>query len=132
MLAGVLAVAVAGCAPVPSGPVDPAIVHPTVAVTTSGMEPGMLEQPTRSGLFSTSVPGKPAARITLNGTPSAGVEAGCLLLGGYLLIGGPREVLAAGDQITVIGRPDPTFRSICQQGVPLMVESAEPTAATTP
>ena len=37
----------------------------------------------------------------------AGVEPNCLLLDGYLLVGGPRDVLNAGARVTVTGRVSP-------------------------
>ena len=46
----------------------------------------------------------PAGDTTLTGTVQAGVEPNCLLLDGYLLIGGPRDVLKPGARVTVTGR----------------------------
>ena len=73
----------------------------------------------------TTKPGLPAKNVVLTGTPEAGVEAGCLLLDGYLLVGGPRELLAGGQQLTITGTQDPTLMGICQQGTPLKVDSAQ-------
>ena len=53
------------------------------------------------------------------------MEAGCLLLDDYLLLGGPRDVLAAGREVTVTGRVEPGTVTTCQQGTPFVVESAE-------
>lgn len=63
--------------------------------------------------------------VTVTGTVQAGVESGCLLLDGLLLIGGSPEVLQPGNQVTVTGRLDPGMVTFCQQGIPLIVTSAE-------
>jgi hypothetical protein len=62
--------------------------------------------------------------IMVTGTVTPGVEAQCLLLDAYLLIGGPRDVIVPGARITVVGRPRPDMLTTCQQGTPLLVESA--------
>lgn len=69
--------------------------------------------------------GKPGATTTLTGVPTDGVEAGCLLLDGYLLLGGPRDVLTSGRTVSVTGRIEPGLMTTCQQGTPFLVESAE-------
>ena len=46
----------------------------------------------------------PVGATELTGTITAGVEPNCLLLDGYLLVGGPRDVLTAGTRVTVTGR----------------------------
>jgi len=61
---------------------------------------------------------------TLTGTPRRGVEAGCLLLDAYLLIGGDRTLLDSGVAVRVTGHVDRTVMSFCQQGTPFVVESA--------
>jgi hypothetical protein len=68
----------------------------------------------------------PGARTTVTGTISPGVEGNCLLLNGYLLVGGPRTVLKPGARVTVAGRVQPAMITTCQQGTPLVVESATP------
>ncbi len=65
-------------------------------------------------------------QCTLTGTVTAGVEHGCLLLDGYLLVGGDPTVIHAGAQITVTGRVVPDLVTTCQQGTPLVVLSARP------
>ena len=62
---------------------------------------------------------------TLTGTVSSGVEPGCLLLDGYLLLGGPRDVLKPGARVTVTGQAEPGMMTTCQQGTPFVVESAK-------
>ena len=154
VLAGLVAVVLTGCAsatPVPGGrsgttstvapttsaPNGPSLPDLTTPgpTTAPGTESDMLEPPSRpgpvtgsSGLFATLPSRTPSAPMTLTGTPEAGVEAGCLLLSGYLLIGGDRDVLTGGRPVTVTGRPDPDLRSTCQQGIPFQVESAAPGA----
>jgi len=66
------------------------------------------------------------ARITLTGVVQPGVEAGCLLLQEYQLVGGPRELFGAGGPVRVTGRVQPDLMTVCQQGIPLVVETAEP------
>ena len=68
----------------------------------------------------------PGRRHVLTGVPQPGVEGGSLLLGGYLLVGGPREVLAGGGAVRVTGRPRPGMLTVWQQGTPFVVETAEP------
>lgn len=66
----------------------------------------------------------PVGAVELTGTVAAGVEPNCLLLDGYLLLGGPRDVLTPGARVTVSGRVKPDVMTTCQQGTPFMVESA--------
>lgn len=63
---------------------------------------------------------------TLTGIVTAGVEQGCLLLDGYLLVGGDRAVIRAGLRITVTGRVVPDLVTTCQQGTPFVVTAARP------
>ncbi len=60
---------------------------------------------------------------TVTGIPEPGVEASCLILGGYQLTGGDHTLLTSGQSVTVTGHPDPSLASFCQQGVILVVES---------
>ena len=71
-------------------------------------------------------PGTRPARLTLTGTAQPGVETGCLLLRGYLLVGGPRDLLGGGRPVRVTGRVQPDLVTTCQQGTPFLVDSAEP------
>jgi hypothetical protein len=61
--------------------------------------------------------------VTVTGVPGRGVEAGCLLLDPYLLIGGDRALLGSGVQVTVTGHTEPDGMSFCQQGVYLVVDT---------
>ncbi|MFY1619365.1 hypothetical protein [Micromonospora sp. WMMD736] len=66
----------------------------------------------------------PAGSAELTGTITAGVEPNCVLLDGYLLVGGPRDVLTPGARVTVTGRVEKGTMTTCQQGTPFVVESA--------
>jgi hypothetical protein len=61
--------------------------------------------------------------VTLTGIPERGVEASCLLLDKYLLIGGDRALLGSGAKVTVTGHTEPDMMSFCQQGVYLVVDT---------
>lgn len=64
---------------------------------------------------------------TLTGTVQGGVEPNCVLLDGYLLVGGPRDVLTPGARVEVTGRAEPGMMTTCQQGTPFVVTAARPT-----
>jgi len=87
----------------------------------------MTEQPSSPPPTDRPVPpsDKPG-RLTLTGTVRPGVEADCLLLQGYLLVGGPRDLLHGGGRVKVTGRVQPDLMTTCQQGTPFVVEAAEP------
>jgi hypothetical protein len=74
----------------------------------------------------------PGRKLTLTGTPEPAVEAGGLLLDGYLLVGGPRDLLGGGRRVRVTGRVQPGLLTIWQQGTPFVVESAEPAEPAEP
>jgi hypothetical protein len=67
-----------------------------------------------------------AGEVTVTGVVEAGVETGCLLLEGYLLLDGNPAVIQPGRRVRVTGRVNRDIVSYCQQGTPLMVTSAEP------
>lgn len=69
-------------------------------------------------------PGEPVR--TIRGTVSAGVEPNCVLLDGYLLVGGPRETLRPGARVVVSGRVQADLITTCQQGIPFLVTEAKP------
>ena len=99
----------------PSATAQPGVTSP---------EKPALPAPTRPAT-PTPPPGptpSPPTRIT--GTVSAGVEPGCLLLDGYLLVGGPPDLLRPGVRVTVTGRAQPDLITTCQQGTPFLVETA--------
>lgn len=67
----------------------------------------------------TLTPSTSAPPLTVSGTVSDGVEAGCLVLttddGIYTLIGRTRD-LTPGRQVTLRGVPAPDVLTTCQQG----------------
>lgn len=71
--------------------------------------------------------GASGALLTLTGIPVSGVEANCWLLDGYLLVGVPAHLLGSGQRITLNGRVEPDLMTTCQQGIPLLIQSADPT-----
>jgi hypothetical protein len=86
--------------------------------------------PTPAPASSTSsAPGAGVEVVTVRGTVSDGVEAGCLLLtpdgGGDrpLLLLGNTEGLKAGDTVEVRGAPLADVMTSCQQGDPFDVQS---------
>ncbi|MDG4760053.1 hypothetical protein [Micromonospora sp. WMMD710] len=96
-----------GTSPVPSQPsADPTVPPSTPPAGSSSPSAG--------------------AATSISGTVTAGVEPNCLLLDGYLLLGGPRDVLHAGAEVTVTGRAEPGLMTTCQQGTPFQVETARP------
>ena len=66
--------------------------------------------------------------VTLTGIPERGVEASCLLLDKYLLIGGDRALLGSGVKVTVTGHTEPDMMSFCQQGIYLVVDTVTKTS----
>ncbi|MFG3419530.1 hypothetical protein [Micromonospora sp. NPDC048063] len=113
--------------PSPTG--APVTTPPSPDPTTPGAPPTsddasgpVLPPPTKRPGRPTSSP--PAGGTTLTGTVTPGVEPNCLLLGNYLLIGGPRDVLKPGAKVTVTGRVQPDLLTTCQQGTPFQVDTA--------
>ncbi|WBB64973.1 hypothetical protein [Micromonospora sp. WMMD812] len=104
-----------------ASPVTEQPSSPTPSTPPSGPTVGPSGSPTGAG---TPTPSPPAGGRSLTGIVTSGVEPGCLLLDGYLLIGGPRDVLAVGARVTVSGRVVPDMMTTCQQGTPFVVESA--------
>jgi hypothetical protein len=95
----------------------------------AGAGQGATSAPTTSPLTAsplTTEPAPAAGEVTVTGTVSDGVEPNCLLLDGYLLVGGDRSRLLSGGRVTVTGRVERGLLSTCQQGVPLVVASVEP------
>jgi hypothetical protein len=75
-------------------------------------------------------PTKGAGLMTVRGTVSEGVEAGCLLLssGGvvYQLQGAAARDLKAGQQVEVEGKVEQGMLSTCQQGTIFTVTAVRP------
>ncbi|NKE60005.1 hypothetical protein FXN61_25685 [Lentzea sp. PSKA42] len=91
-----------------STPIIPAPLPPTLSTTPSrALEPG----------------------ITVRGTVSAGVEAGCLILdtgtAQYLLLGADTAIAVAGAEVEVTGKAEPGAMTTCQQGTPFHVEKTQ-------
>ncbi|MEU4402126.1 hypothetical protein ACIQH6_08385 [Micromonospora orduensis] len=134
----VLCAALAACGetndPTTPGPSAPATGQPTPEPSPSTAvpatpDPGVTTTPTAPGRR--PKPGgptlpPPVGATTLTGTVTAGVEPNCVLLDGYLLLGGPRDVLRAGAKVTVTGRVEAGVMTTCQQGTPFQVETARP------
>ena len=76
--------------------------------------------PTPSGPARPTV--TPTSRtMILTGIPGDGVEGGaCRLLSGYLLIGGPRDVLTSGQRVKVTGHERTGRMTTFQQGIPVV------------
>lgn len=72
-----------------------------------------------------TTPHPKGSSVTVEGTVEPGVEAGCKLLGGYLLLGGDPEVVKVGARVRVTGATAPNVMTTCMQGIPLQVSSAE-------
>ncbi|HKA67609.1 MAG TPA: hypothetical protein VKG85_00680 [Actinomycetes bacterium] len=108
----------ASSAPGDGSPGPPSPPSPGESTPTPTEQP-TTEQPTT---------GEPTdSTVTVRGTVVAGVEAGCLLVGDYLLVvsdPADQQVLQPGASVEVTGRPKPTMMTICQQGTPLIVSSA--------
>jgi hypothetical protein len=79
----------------------------------------------------TTAPAPAGKMQRLTGRVEAGVEAGCKILvadsgGGYLLLGGPADVLTEGARVQVEGTVEAGVVTTCQQGRPFKVISAKP------
>ncbi|MFI6779774.1 hypothetical protein [Micromonospora sp. NPDC050276] len=98
--------------PTPDPTPTPSTIAPTVPARPKTPKPGGPSTP----------PGVGAT--TLSGTVQGGVEPNCVLLDGYLLIGGPRDVLTPGARVEVTGRVEPGMMTTCQQGTPFVVTAA--------
>jgi hypothetical protein len=100
--------------PTPTGPADtgPAI---TTGPAGTSKPPVDLPGPSPSRI-------KGVRTVTVSGTLEQGVEANCVLLGNYLLLGGPRQALRPGLTVTVTGRLALGMVTTCQQGTPLIVD----------
>ena len=141
-LAGVtVALMAAGCAPsdpesapaaspVPSVTSQPLEDLPRPSATTSATPgrtgtPGRTTRPPRTGEpIPKDPPGAGGSATTMRGTVTTGTRTSCLLLNGYLLVGGDRAVIRQGATVSVTGRVDPAAMTTCQEGTPFLVTSA--------
>ncbi|MEU4695006.1 hypothetical protein [Actinoplanes sp. NPDC023714] len=112
----------AGCANNTGTSTEPGAPAPASALPESTATSAPVDDP--------SLPGKPSGdqggTTTLTGTVTAGVEPGCLLLDGHLLIfndAAQKGSVKAGDQVTVTGKADEGLMTTCQQGTPFKVSS---------
>lgn len=100
-----------------SAPESSATGGPTVSSTPS------VNDPTASGKY-------PGALMTITGTPTEGVENGCIVMqsGGtlYLLLGAEPGALMTGQPVVVRGTPEPGLMTTCQQGTPFRVTEVRP------
>ncbi|GAB3074607.1 hypothetical protein [Phycicoccus sp. Root101] len=105
----------------------------TGSSTSGGATPPTSDTTTSPDPENPSVPARPGSKVrlvTVTGSVSDGVEAGCLLLtpiptdpnGPWLLIGKVAGI-AAGQQVTVRGYRVEDMASTCQQGRPFRVEA---------
>jgi hypothetical protein len=127
-----LSFALAGCAASDQDSKESASPSPKGTVTVSPSLPPPAGQPSFSpkpkpkpnpNPKPTGKPGR--AVVTVRGTVSTGVEAGCLMLTAngtaYQLVGGDRSALRAGRTVEVVGEVQPELATTCQQGTPLLV-----------
>lgn len=130
-----LLLTIAACAnaptvpPVQTGTANPAVSTPmdSPARTAASSPSDDIEvqvPPKNSRVDGSS--GSKATLTTLTGVPRPGVESGCWMLDGYLLIGVPGDLLGADLTITVTGRVQDDLMTTCQQGTPLVVDTAAP------
>jgi hypothetical protein len=102
--------------------------EPSLSSPTSPTSPGSTTPTGPANVPAPSATGKdvkPGATTTMTGTVTAGVEPNCLVMNGHLLVGGPRDIVKAGANVTVTGKVQPDMMTTCQQGTPFLVESAK-------
>ncbi|WP_176984935.1 hypothetical protein [Asanoa ishikariensis] len=134
-LVAVMVVALAGCsansresdpipapsmssnAPAPSASTVPA-VPPAPSATVNPPDPVPPATPRPSGA-------KPPKVVNVSGTVTSGVEEGCLLLEGYLLVNAPTSLVYEGVRVRATLEVRPDLVSTCQQGTPAMITSAQ-------
>jgi hypothetical protein len=137
--AAVVAFAAAGCAQDGSGvagtPTPPPVgASPTRAPqptpTDVPLDPIPTHRPSPRPKGTITLPAEskrpPAGATELTGTVTAGVEGGCLLLDGYLLLNPNPRVVREGARVRVTGYVRTDVVTTCQQGTPFMIETAEP------
>lgn len=125
VLWGCLLLATAGCGTVGDTPAGgSSSATPPPASSSSSSSPSSPSSSFTEDLTVTSPPGR-GREITVRGTVSDGVEAGCLTLteaeGVWVLVG-ETSGLKAGDTVTVRGAVMDDMATICQQGQPLWVD----------
>ncbi len=82
-----------------------------------------VNDPTASGKY-------PGGVMTITGTPTEGVENGCIVMQSgdtlYLLLGAEPGALMTGRPVVVRGTPEPGLMTTCQQGTPFRVTEVRP------
>ena len=121
----------AACA-TPTGtdrPSDSAAVEtdPATGASPTG-NPDSTKDPSEEDPGDVLDPELPGTPKTLRGTPSEGVESGCVILladdgKGYLLLGGDRAMITSGARIEVSVLIQPDLMTTCQQGIPAVVQT---------
>jgi len=113
----------AGGGSLSSGPTpSPAAPASTVAPTPA--------DPSGSGVPHSPITGTQNGGTTLQGTVAEDEnQKGCFLLAAddhriSLLLGGDRQLVAAGGRLQVVGRAAPGLASTCRQGIPFVVSQA--------
>lgn len=113
----------ASCAGQQPPPQAPASSTPTDTSTPSIPAP----LPPSSAPLTT--PSRALDGITVRGTVTAGVEAGCLILDTgttqYLLLGADPAIAVAGAEVEVTGKAEPGAMTTCQQGTPFQVTKTQ-------
>lgn len=92
---------------------------------TPGSPPDPSPAPTVTEEPTPTATGSRGAQVTVTGTVTEGVEAGCVLLDEWLLVGGDASVLTPGAVVRVVGIPA-DVATTCQQGKPLQVLEVTP------
>lgn len=92
--------------------------------------PGSTPTPTPPGVSEPPPSPPPASPVppdlgVLVGIPERGVETGCIVMDGYLLMGGDRDLLLSGQELRITGGVEKVMTT-CQQGIPFRVDSATP------
>ncbi|WP_179266115.1 hypothetical protein [Asanoa hainanensis] len=135
-LAALMVVALAGCSagsregdPIPAPSTSstaptpstvPAVPPAPTVAPTATLPPPPLDPltPRPSGANTPKV-------VNVTGTVTAGVESGCLLLEGYLLVNAPTSLVYEGVRVKATLEVRPDLVSTCQQGTPAMITSAQ-------
>lgn len=99
---------------------------PSSSASDDAVPPSASPEP--STLPPTSAGPEPTGDTTLSGQVQAGVEANCLIMqtGGktYLLLGGDKNIVKAGNNVVVRGHVVKNVMSYCMQGQPFQVTEA--------
>ncbi|GIF73715.1 hypothetical protein Asi02nite_32330 [Asanoa siamensis] len=139
-LVAVLVVALAGCsasregggpAPSPASPSAP-VSTPSVA-PPAGPSPSLsIAPPPPTGRVPSPRPASPRPSgaksprvVNVTGTVTAGVEPGCLLLDGYLLVNAPTSLVYEGVRVKATLEVRTDLVTTCMQGTPAMITSAQ-------